>query len=136
MAENEGVSNANAPRIAKDDIEFDAQNPNVARAIPRGQGRTLSERIDANLPRARGTYPDIVEGSDSRRTGTNWGVLGVESEERVETPTGSRPEGESRVDASPNRNTGEPSARDALRNTGSWSTIDTDDSAGSPSGNS
>jgi hypothetical protein len=132
----EDMSTDGPPGVTKDDIEFDESNPNVARAIPKGEGRTLSEKIEAAVPHSSGTYPDIVEGSDSERTGTSWGVQGVEDAEVVETPGGPRSEGTGEGDASPNRNTGERSGRDELRNVGSWSTIDTEDSAGSPTGNS
>jgi hypothetical protein len=122
--------------IAKDDIEFDEGNPNLARAIPRGEGRTLAEKGEAAAPHSSGTYPDIVDGSDSERTGTSWGVPGVEDAQVAETPEGVRAEGTGEEEASPNRNTGDRSARDDLQNVGSWSTIDTKDSAGSPTGNS
>lgn len=112
--------------ITKDDIEFDSENPNIARATPRA----------AEQSRSGGTYPDIVEGSDSERTGTSWGVPGVEESETVETAGGERPEGTDAGGATPNRNTGDRTRRDDLQNVGSWSTIETHDSAGSPTGNS
>ena len=137
MAHNSDISPQGTPAgVSKDDIEFDTANPNVARAVPRGEGETVLEQARANSPRSTGTYPDLVEGSDSARTGTSWGVLGREDAERVDAPRGNMAEGEGDGQASPNRNTGEVSARDRLRDTGSWSTIDTDDSAGSPTGNS
>lgn len=120
----------------KDDIELDASNPNLARAMPRGEGRTLSERMEAAAPRSTGTYPDIVEGSDSERTGTSWGVDGVEEGAGVETDEGEQSEGAGAEDANPNRNVGDRSQRDPLQDVGSWSTIETDDTAGSPTGNS
>jgi hypothetical protein len=122
--------------ITKDDIEFDEGNPNLARAIPRGEGHTLSEKGEAAGLHSSGTYPDIVEGSDSERTGTSWGVPGAEDAPVAETPEGVRAEGTGDEEASPNRNTGDRIARDDLQNVGSWSTIDTKDSAGSPTGNS
>jgi hypothetical protein len=136
MAEEQEKEGAEAvpPGIKKDDIVFDKENPYRARAVPRGQ--TVLERARAKAPRSPGTYPYLVEGSDSQRTGTNWGVLAVEGAETVETPRGTRTEGTDEGEAHPNRNTGEMAARDRLQNTGSWSTIDTDDSAGSPTGNS
>ena len=133
----EQTTDANGPSgITKDDIEFDEGNLNLARAIPRGEGHTLSEKREAAMPHSSGTYPDIVEGSDSERTGTSWGVQGVEDAAVAETPHGEGAEGTGDKEASPNRNTGDRSARDDLQNVGSWSTIDTNDSAGSPTGNS
>lgn len=131
----EDVQAEGPPGISKDDIEYEASNPNLARAIPRGEGRTLAERMDA-VPQSRGTYPDIVEGSDSERTGTSWGVEGVEEGAAVGMAEGERSEGADKGDAAPNRNTASRFQRDDLQNVGSWSTIETDDSAGSPSGNS
>ena len=112
--------------VNKDDIEFDEQNPNIARAVP---DETRAARTDETAgvtspERATGqsgTYPDIVEGSDSPRTGTSWGHTSVEADE---------------ADVHPNRNTGGQVMREDLDNVGSWSTIETTDSAGSPSGNS
>jgi hypothetical protein len=133
----EQATDATAPAgITKDDIEFDEGNPNLARAIPRGEGRTLSEKRVAVVPHSSGTYPDIVEGSDSERAGTSWGVPGVEDAAVAETPDGVRAECTGDEEASPNRNTGDRLTRDDLQNVGSWSTIDTKDSAGSPTGNS
>ncbi len=123
------------PGITKDDIEYEKSNPNLAHAVPRGEGRTLAEKMDA-IQEGTGTYPDIVEGSDSERTGTSWGIEGVEGSPDVETPSGEQSEGTSKGDAQPNRNTDEVTERDALKDTGSWSTISTDDSAGSPTGGS
>jgi|SRR5687768_9454481 len=136
MAEDkESPEGEKPPGISKDDIVFDSQNPNRARAVPREE--TVLERARANVPRASGTYPDIVEGSDSIRTGTNWGVLAVEGADTAETPRGSRSEGAGDSgEVHPNRNTGEVTTRDQLDDKGSLSTIDTDDSAGSPAGNS
>jgi hypothetical protein len=79
------------PGISKDDIVFDAENPNRARAVPPEE--TVLERARANVPLTGGTYPDIVEGSDSIRTGTNWGVLAVEGTEADEATIEKRPEG-------------------------------------------
>ena len=124
------------PGIAKDDIVFDKSNPNIAHAVPVGEGLIMSERGDAVQRRSTNTYPDIVEGSDSERTGTSWGVLGVDDAERVETPAGLQAEGDQQGEAAPNRNTGNRLTKDDLQDVGSWSTIDTEDSAGSPSGNS
>jgi hypothetical protein len=83
---------AQPPGITKDDIEFDKQNPYRARAVPRGEGKTVLERARARAPRSVNTYPYIVEGSDSPRTGTSWGVLGVEGEAPVETTSEARPD--------------------------------------------
>jgi hypothetical protein len=124
------------PGISKDDVVFDAENPNRARAVESGHGDTVLERAREGAVRSSGTYPDIVEGSDSLRTGTNWGVDASEDAETVETPRGVVAEGTEAGEAHPNRNTGAVLSRDDLEDVGSWSTIDTDDSAGSPSGNS
>ena len=80
------------PGISKDDIVFDQDNPYRARAVPRGQ--TVLERARASTQRSRGTYPDIVEGSDSVRTGTNWGVMAVEETDTKATPQAKKPKSE------------------------------------------
>ena len=124
------------PGVAKDDIAFDADNPNIARAantdtplLDETAGTTSTSRIE-------GSYPDIIEGSDSERTGTSWGLPGVEEDARVETGSRLATEGENRGDTHPNRNPGARLSHDELKDVGSWSTIDTDDTAGSPTGNS
>ena len=88
----------------------------------------LDETAGVTTQEASGSHPDIVEGSDSERTGTSWGLPGVEG--------GRGREGEEEGQAHPNRNTGTGVAREDLDNVGSWSTIDKADSAGSPTGNS
>ena len=116
---------------------MDPENPNIVRAIPREDESRLDETAGTNSPaRVKGSYPDIVEGSDSERTGTSWGRLGVEEAPTVSTPKGDLPEGEDPGDAAPNRNLGERLSRDELRDVGSWSTIDDRSSPGSPTGNS
>lgn len=137
VTDPEGVGSATGGPggVAKDDIEFDSENPNIARAVrhatPGGDetvGNTTGER--------RGTYPDVIEGSDSERTGTSWGLSGVEEAPTVSTPSGEMPEGDKPGEASPNRNTGDRLTRDDLNDVGSWSTMDKEGSGGSPSGNS
>ncbi len=109
------------------DIELDSENPNIARAISPDRAVTGDETGGVTTQERRD--PDIVEGSDSERTGTSSGVVGVRE---------ATSEGEGEGQDHPNRNTGERQAvtRDELQNVGSWSTIDTSDNAGSPSGNS
>jgi|GEM_PF-5737089 len=128
--------------VANDsDIELDVENPNIARAVSPNPAVAGDETGGVTTQERRtGSYPDIVEGSDSERTGTSWGVPGVQGGETVETPHGEVAEGEGEGQAHPNRNTGERMSggvtRDELQDVGSWSTIDTSDNAGSPSGNS
>ena len=112
------------------DVEFDAENPNIARAVSPGETVTGDETAGVTTQERRGgSYPDIVEGSDSERTGTSWGDAGLR--DAVD-------EDERKGQTHPNRNTGERQdvTRDELQDVGSWSTIDTNDNAGSPSGNS
>ncbi|HEX8219126.1 MAG TPA: hypothetical protein VF914_07925 [Chloroflexia bacterium] len=118
-----------------DNLEVDAENPNIVRAVPSARGGS-DETAGNTSPSTRSDddgYGDIIEGSDSERTGTSWGLPGRESSE-VQTSAGTVPEGEGDGEAHPNRNTGDRVTREELDNVGSWSTIDTDDSAGSPSG--
>lgn len=119
--------------VAHENLEVDSENPNVVRAIP--SERTATDETAGNTsPAARDDeYDDIIEGSDSERTGTSWGLPGREAGE-VETPAGALQEGEGEGEAHPNRNTAGRLMRDDLDNVGSWSTIDKADSAGSPSG--
>jgi hypothetical protein len=114
--------------MAGDNLEVDAENPNIVRAIPPMQDAGGTGR---NTPSDTHDEHHIIEGSDSERTGTSWGLPGREAAE-VQTPSGTAQEGEG--EAHPNRNTGDRLTRDELQNVGSWSTIDTDDSTGSPSG--
>ena len=66
------------PGIAKDDIIYDEENPNRARAVPPGEGDTVLERSRVDIDISSGTYPDIVEGSDSESTGTSWDIPATE----------------------------------------------------------
>ncbi|HET6314362.1 MAG TPA: hypothetical protein VFH60_11020 [Chloroflexia bacterium] len=131
-----GESDRPAPGGAlHDNLEVDAENPNIVRAIPATQ-RAGDETAGNTSPGTRAEddgYGDIIEGSDSERTGTSWGLPGREPGQ-TQTSAGEVPEGEGDGEAHPNRNTGDRVTRDELDNVGSWSTIDTDDSAGSPSG--
>ena len=123
------------PGVSKDDISYDPANPNIARA--EASPAHLDETAGTTTaPRIQGSYPDIVEGSDSERTGTSWGLPGVEENAQVEAGSSTRTEGEESGDLHPNRNTGARLSRDELQDVGSWSTIDKADSAGSPTGNS
>lgn len=118
-----------------DNLEVDSENPNIVRAMPSTHGAT-DETAGNTSPGTRAEddgYGDIIEGSDSERTGTSWGLPGREPSQ-PQTSAGEVPEGEGHGEAHPNRNTGDRVTRDELDNVGSWSTIDTDDSAGSPSG--
>lgn len=103
----------------KDDIEFTVENPNVARAVAHP---SETEGVPAQ---GAGTYPDIVEGSDSERTGTSWGLPATEGGETVATPEGQMPEGEGEGEAHPSRNTGGHHADDSLDDVGAWGTMDT-----------
>ena len=124
------------PGVSKDDISYDPDNPNIARAA-----NTTTPGLDetagtTSQARMQGTYPDIIEGSDSERTGTSWGIPGVEDAADVEVGNRIVAEGIEEGEAHPNRNTGARLTHDELKEVGSWSTIDKADSAGSPSGNS
>ena len=126
---DQDTSTSGPAHMAGDNLQVDPENPNIVRAVPPTQSVTGTGR-DAPLDTDGDEY-DIIEGSDSERTGTSWGLPGREAAE-VQTPSGAAQEGED--EAHPNRNTGDRLTRDELQNVGSWSTIDTDDSAGSPSG--
>ncbi len=120
-------------RAGLDGLEVDAHNPNIVRAVQSAQSAT-DETAGNTSPSTRDDeYGDIIEGSDSERTGTSWGLPGREDNE-VEVGAGAVEEGEGDDEAHPNRNTGERLTHDELENVGSWSTIDKADSAGSPSG--
>ena len=128
-------SYSNRGEDAHDNLEVDHDNPNIVRAIPQARGAS-DETAGNTSPTTRDDEDDfggIIEGSDSERTGTSWGLPGRE-DSKVQTQTGAVREGEGEGEAHPNRNTGERVMRDDLQNVGSWSTIDADDSAGSPSG--
>ncbi len=133
MSRNFGEADGAAGRVLDENLEVDAQNPNIVRAVPPAQGATDETAGNTSPSTLDGEYGGIIEGSDSERTGTSWGLPGREDSE-VESRAGAVQEGEGEDEAHPNRNTGERLTRDELQNVGSWSTIDTDDSAGSPTG--
>lgn len=109
-------------------LQVDAQNPNIVHATPQPR---LDETAGTTSPeRISGSYPDIVDGSDSERTGTSWGIPAHEEAANVEVAGQARAEGEGAGEAAPNRNTAVDVTKDDLRNVGSWSTIETDDTAG------
>src|SRR5437762_9305114 len=67
--------------VSNENLEVDPENPNIVRAKPEQDIEKLDETAGTTgEPRAGGSYPDIIEGSDSERTGTSWGLLGVEDE--------------------------------------------------------
>lgn len=124
----------NAPaRAGLDGLEVDTQNPNIVRAVASAQSPSGVMAGDTSTSAREDEYGDIIEGSDSERTGTSWGLPGREDNE-VEVEAITVQEGEGEDEAHPNRNTGERLTRDELENVGSWSTIGKTDSAGSPSG--
>jgi hypothetical protein len=106
--------------VTKDDIEFNAENPNIARADP-----PTADETAGVTSQAKGTYPNIIEGSDSQRTGTSWGLRPRADGEVVATPEGPMPEGEGEGQAHPTRNTGDRLAHDELDDVGAWKTMDT-----------
>jgi hypothetical protein len=122
---DETTGGTEAPQgvVPKDDIEFTLENPNVARAVPHTD-EPSGEAKGASTQGA-GTYPDIVEGSDSERTGTSWGLPASEGVETVATPEGQIPEGEGEGEAHPSRNTGGGHDDDDLDDVGAWGTMDT-----------
>jgi hypothetical protein len=95
--------------VQKDDIEFEPANPNIARAIPHANTDidhpTVTPDEDVAGDTYTGTYPDVVVGSDSATTGTDWGLPAVEGGEIVYTPEGWKPEGDEEGEARPTRNT-------------------------------
>ena len=95
--------------VQKDDIEFEPANPNIARAIPPGNTHidhpAVTPDEDVAGDTYTGTYPDVVVGSDSATTGTDWGLPAVEGGEIVYTPEGWKPEGDEEGEARPTRNT-------------------------------
>jgi hypothetical protein len=139
---------AGAPRteappytVRKDNITFDTENPNIARAVRRRSGDTESRQsYDEYVARMRRAGRlDLIEGSDSERTGTTWGLPAVDDWPTVNTPEGELPEGTGPGRAGPNRNTGRRGGADPTYMVGSWSTIDDEEgrmSGGSPAGNS
>jgi hypothetical protein len=125
--------------VRKDNITFDGANPNIARAVRRTRtteaDRPTYDEYVARMRRAGSL--DLVEGSDSERTGTTWGLPGVDDWPTVLTPDGVMPEGYGPGRAEPNRNTGRRGAADPTYMVGSWSTIDDNEtrtSGGSPGG--
>ena len=128
--------------VRKDNIVFDTTNPNIARAVRQaataGDSRATYDEYVARLRSADNNGPDLVEGSDSERTGTTWGLPGVDNWPTVLTPEGEMAEGTGPGRAGPNRNTRQRGVTDPTYMVGSWSTIDEGEgksSAGSPSGN-
>src|SRR3954451_3540274 len=110
--------------VSPEDIVLDEQNPNIARAVPVKDGVKLDETAGTGSPiRTDEPYQQIIEGSDSERTGTSWGLPGIEEDDSQ---------------ARPNRNTGDVLSRDDLRDVGAWGTMDDSGagSPGSPTGNS
>src|SRR5437763_11528133 len=73
--EGVGVGATGGPGpVADENLEVDPENPNIVRAIPREDKARIDETAGTGSPaRVEGSYPDIVEGSDSERTGTSWG---------------------------------------------------------------
>ena|SRR5688500_8620624 len=124
------------PGVSKDDITYDPDNPNIARADIAVQPRLDETAGTSTQARMEGTYPDIIEGSDSERTGTSWGLPGVEDAAGAEVGNRIVTEGIEEGESHPNRNTGARLSVDELQDVGSWSTIDKGDTAGSPTGNS
>ncbi len=123
--------------VARDDIEFDAENPNIVRAVPKVRDARLDETAGVTTEqRIQDTYPDIIEGSDSERTGTSWGLPPDETAPTVNTPQGEMPEGSGPGKASPTRNEGNRSKPDPLHDIGAWGTMGEEGSAGSPTGGS
>ncbi len=126
------------------DVEVDPNNPNIVRATPRENeprldetaGVTSQARIGGDYYDAEGTYPDIIEGSDSVRTGTSWGLPAIEDAPTVMTPQGFVPEGTGKGEAKPDRNVGDPTEPAPLDNVGAWGTMKKEGSAGSPTGES
>ncbi len=129
-----GVAHENLG-VTHDNLVVDDENPNIVRAVPPQQDPALDETAGVtSSERVGGTYPYIIEGSDSLQTGTSWGVPAYEDASVVETPRGEMPEGSEPGEAAPNRNTARNPSKAEIQDVGSWSTIDTDDTAGSPSG--
>lgn len=125
--------------VQKENITFDRTNPNIARAVRRRPAEDNQLTYDEYVVRVRRAGgPPLIEGSDSERTGTTWGLPAVDNWPTVNTPEGEMPEGYGPGRAEPTRNTGIRGASDPTYMVGSWSTIDDNEgnmSAGSPSGN-
>jgi hypothetical protein len=121
--------------LAHGPYEQAADNPNIVSPAP--AGGKLDETAGTSSPvRADEPYEEIIEGSDSERTGTSRSLPGRQRGGDVQAGHALAPEGEQTGQAHPNRNTGSVTSRDELGEVGSWSTIHTHDSAGSPTGNS
>jgi len=133
-----GVGATGGPgAIANENLEVDAENPNVVRAMPQRNETRIDETAGTNSPvRVEGSYPAIVEGSDSERNGTSWGLPGAVAAPTSGTPRGDMPEGDGPGKAAPNRNTGDRLSGDELQDVGSWSTNEGQNGAGSQTGNS
>ena len=121
--------------VPRDDVEFSAENPNIAKAVVPATNKTTDETAGVTT-QADNTLPDVIEGSDSERTGTSWGLPGRDDGDAVATPQGPMPEGEGEGEAHPNRNTGDSRTRDSLDNVGAWGTMNSEGSTGSPAGSS
>lgn len=145
-ANEQGTSDSNKPEgqifhASSGDYQTSSDNPNVVHAIQPTADSMGEIGIDttggtSSPVREDDPYTRIIPGSDSVRTGNDFGLPGYENAPDVHTAEGRAAEGEGQGQASPNRNTGNILERDELKNIGSWSTIDNDDSAGSPTGNS
>ena len=95
MRDNSNPSGEETPGggvVQKDDIEFEPeQSEHCARANSGGTGidhPVLTPDEDTVGDTYTGTYPDVVVGSDSATTGTDWGLPAVEGGEVVYTPKG------------------------------------------------
>ncbi|MEO8285708.1 MAG: hypothetical protein ABI670_04685 [Chloroflexota bacterium] len=116
-----------------DNTVYGKEHPELVRPLV----ETANRRPDETAGTTLNTYPDIVEGSDSERTGTSWGLVADPTADLVNTPDGLKTEGESKDQAHPNRNTGDRLTHDDLSDVGAWGTMDKNNSsAGSPTGNS
>jgi hypothetical protein len=136
-ANEQGASAEGANRLdslAHGPYEQVGGNPNVV--TPAGPVRLDETAGTSSAVRADESYQEIIEGSDSERTGTSRSLPGRQRGADIQAGQGLSPEGEAQGQAHPNRNTGSGMSRDELNNVGSWSTIDNQDSAGSPTGNS
>lgn len=63
-------------------IERDKDNPNIVRAVPAPNSPSAGQTSPGEIT---GTYPAIVEGSDSETTGTSWGLPPEEEADEGET---------------------------------------------------
>lgn len=114
--------------VVDDDLEVDPNNPNIVRATPHTRGARLDETAGTTSPaRIEGTYPAIIEGSDSERTGTSWGIPAIEDPNAPDSQGGLQAAREDVDEAS------DPT-KEQLKDIGSWSTIHNNDTAGEPTG--